>query len=51
MPAVHSADAVVIVTNHKIYNYQAIVDAAKFVFDTRNATRNVAKDSEKVVRL
>jgi len=51
MQAVKDSDAVVIVTNHKEYDYKAIVDAAKFVFDTRNATRKVAKDSDKVVRL
>jgi UDP-N-acetyl-D-glucosamine dehydrogenase len=51
MQAVKDSDAVVIVTNHSEYDYKAIVDAAKFVFDTRNATRKAAKDSDKVVRL
>ena len=51
MKSVQEADAVVIVTNHKVYDYKAIVDAAKFVFDSRNATRKVARNSEKVVRL
>ncbi len=51
MQAVRDADVVVIVTNHKTYDYKAIVDAAKFVFDTRNATVKDAKNSEKVVRL
>jgi UDP-N-acetyl-D-glucosamine dehydrogenase len=51
MKSVREADAVVIVTNHKEYDYKAIVDSAKFVFDTRNATSKVAKNSEKVVRL
>jgi len=51
MQAVKDSDAVVIVTNHKEYDYKAIVESAKFVFDTRNATRKVAKDSDKVVRL
>jgi UDP-N-acetyl-D-glucosamine dehydrogenase len=51
MQAVQDADAVVIVTNHTDYDYKAIVDSAKFVFDTRNATRKFVKDSEKVVRL
>jgi UDP-N-acetyl-D-glucosamine dehydrogenase len=51
MKSVKDADAVVIITNHKAYDYQAIVDSAKFVFDSRNATRKVAKDNEKVVRL
>lgn len=51
MKAVKEADAVVIVTDHKAYDYAAIVKEAKFVFDSRNATRKLAKDSEKVVRL
>jgi len=51
MQAVREAEAVVIITDHKVYDYAAIVEAAKFVFDSRNATRKVVKDSEKVVRL
>ena len=51
MQAVKAADAVVIVTNHTEYDYKAIVESAKFVFDTRNATRKFVKYSEKVVRL
>jgi len=51
MNAVKDADAVVIITNHKEYDYQAIVESATFVFDSRNATRAVTKDSEKIVRL
>src|SRR5215207_2012299 len=51
MQAAKDADAVVIITNHKVYAYQAIVDASAFVFDSRNATRNVANSADKVVRL
>jgi UDP-N-acetyl-D-glucosamine dehydrogenase len=51
MKSVKEADAVVIITNHKEYDYEAIVNAAKFVFDSRNATRKVADIGEKVVRL
>ena len=51
MEAVQAADAVVIVTNHKVYDYAAIVAAAKFVFDSRNATRKFTQDGGKVVRL
>jgi UDP-N-acetyl-D-glucosamine dehydrogenase len=51
MKAVQEADAVVIVTDHKVYDYDAIVAAARFVFDSRNATREVARDSTKIVRL
>jgi len=51
MPAVRDADAVMIVTNHKAYDYEAIIKSAKFVFDSRNATGQLGKDSEKVERL
>src|SRR5688572_22595921 len=51
MKAVQEADAVVIITDHKVYDYIAIVDSAKFVFDSRNATREFVQDNEKVVRL
>jgi len=51
MKSVKEADAVVIVTNHKVYDYSAIIDSAKFVFDSRNATGKLGKNSDKVVRL
>lgn len=51
MKAVKESDAVVIVTNHKVYDFKLIVDSSTFVFDTRNATGKFAKENEKVVRL
>ena len=51
MASVRAADVVVIVTNHKVYDYKAILDAAAFIFDTRNALGRAGKESEKVVRL
>jgi len=51
MQAVKHADAVVIITNHKVYDYQAIVEKSAFVFDSRNATGAVVQGSDKVVRL
>jgi UDP-N-acetyl-D-glucosamine dehydrogenase len=51
MKSVREADAVVIVTNHKVYDYAAIVREAKFVFDSRNATGKAARGNPKVVRL
>jgi UDP-N-acetyl-D-glucosamine dehydrogenase len=51
LKAVRAADAVVIVTNHKVYDYAAIVAAAKFIFDTRNATGALAKDNARIERL
>ena len=51
MQGVESADAVVIVTNHKAYDYEAIVDKAKFIFDSRDALGKLAKGNPKVERL
>ncbi|HLW43124.1 MAG TPA: nucleotide sugar dehydrogenase, partial [Candidatus Acidoferrales bacterium] len=42
-------DAVVIATDHSSYDYGAVVDAAKLVIDTRNATRRVMRHREKIV--
>jgi UDP-N-acetyl-D-glucosamine dehydrogenase len=44
-----SADCVVIATNHSCYNWKWIVDKAKLIFDTRNATKGIV--SEKIYRL
>ncbi len=41
-------DAVVIVTDHSIYDYQTIVEQSQLVVDTRNATKGI--DSPKIVR-
>jgi UDP-N-acetyl-D-glucosamine dehydrogenase len=51
MQSVKAADAVVIITNHTVYDYRAIVESAAFVFDSRNATREVADGVQNVVRL
>lgn len=51
MKGAKEADAVVIVTNHTVYDYKAIVDVAKFVFDSRNALGKLAVDNPKVERL
>ncbi len=48
---VKEADVVVIVTDHKVYDYKAIVDAAEFIFDSRNALGKLAKGNPKVERL
>ncbi len=51
MPSVKSADAVVIITNHKVYDYNAILESAAFIFDSRNALGKLGKENPKVVRL
>ncbi len=45
------ADLVVILTNHSDYDYEWIVENAKAVFDTRNATKMVKKGRRKIERL
>ncbi len=49
--AVRSADCVVIITNHKVYDYDAILKEAKVIVDTRNALKLAGKKNPKVVRL
>jgi UDP-N-acetyl-D-glucosamine dehydrogenase len=44
-----SYDCVVIATDHSSYDYTAIVDAAKLIVDTRNATRRLMRHREKIV--
>jgi len=47
--ALASYDCVLIATDHTSYDYNAIVESAKLVVDSRNATRRVAKGREKIV--
>jgi UDP-N-acetyl-D-glucosamine dehydrogenase len=51
MAAVREADCIVIVTNHKTYDYPAILAEARFIFDSRNALGKMGESSPKVVRL
>jgi UDP-N-acetyl-D-glucosamine dehydrogenase len=41
-------DAVVIATDHSAYDYGAVVESAKLVVDTRNATRRVIRHRERI---
>lgn len=43
------ADCVVIITDHKAFDYKGLVDSAKLIVDTRNALKGFR--SEKIVRL
>lgn len=45
------ADAVVILTNHTDIDYSRVVEQAKLVVDTRNATKNVTANRERIVLL
>jgi UDP-N-acetyl-D-glucosamine dehydrogenase len=51
MEAVRQADCVVIITNHALYDYKAILKEAKFIFDSRNALGKQGKNNPKVARL
>lgn len=44
-------DCILIVTDHRSYDYSWIVSESALVVDTRNATANVRKDRDKVVLL
>ncbi|MGA2266262.1 MAG: nucleotide sugar dehydrogenase [Phycisphaerae bacterium] len=43
-------DAVIISTDHSSYDYQSIVDRARLVIDTRNATAGVKRGKGKIVK-
>jgi UDP-N-acetyl-D-glucosamine dehydrogenase len=44
------ADAVLIATDHSAFDWNLVVEASGLVIDTRNATRSVVRDREKIVR-
>ena len=45
------ADCVLIVTDHTGIDYKRVVELAKVVVDTRNATRSVLQHRDKIVKL
>lgn len=51
MAEVSTSDAVVIITNHKVYDFPAILNDAQLIVDTRNALGDQGKLSPKVTRL
>ena len=48
---IDESDIVVITTGHTVYDYEEIVERAKVVYDTRNATKNVVNNREKIHKL
>jgi UDP-N-acetyl-D-glucosamine dehydrogenase len=44
-----NTDASLILTDHDAFDYNRIVRLSKTVFDTRNATKNVSIDREKII--
>lgn len=49
--ALDQADIVIITTNHSNVDYEYVVKNAKVVYDTRNATKNVKNNREKIFKL
>ncbi|MGI0129956.1 MAG: nucleotide sugar dehydrogenase, partial [Thermoplasmata archaeon] len=48
--ALQGYDAVVISTDHSSYDYHFIVENARLIVDSRNATKDVREHREKIVR-
>ena len=48
---INESDIVIITTNHSCYDYESIVSRAKVIYDTRNATKNVVNNREKIYKL
>jgi UDP-N-acetyl-D-glucosamine dehydrogenase len=49
--AVEKADCVAIITNHSKVDYNLVFEKAQLIFDARNALKDIAKKSPKVVKL
>jgi UDP-N-acetyl-D-glucosamine dehydrogenase len=49
LPAIESADCVVIITDHSSFDYATLVARSKLIVDTRNALRSFRSD--KIIRL
>jgi UDP-N-acetyl-D-glucosamine dehydrogenase len=47
--ALASYECVIIATDHSSYDYEAIVESAKLVVDTRNVTRRIVRNRGKIV--
>lgn len=44
-----NTDAVIVVTDHRIYDFEQIVKHAPLIIDTRNATRGIIEGREKII--
>jgi len=49
--ALASADCVLIITDHSNIDYQWVVEKARVVVDTRNATRNVTSHRDRIIKI
>jgi UDP-N-acetyl-D-glucosamine dehydrogenase len=51
-PRIHGKfDCTIIITDHSLFDYEAVVNEGQLVVDTRNATRHVQRDRAKIIRL
>jgi UDP-N-acetyl-D-glucosamine dehydrogenase len=48
---IDDSDIVIITTDHSCYDYETIVDRSKIVYDTRNATKDVKNNRDKIHKL
>lgn len=48
---IENVDIVIITTDHSCYDYELMVDRAKLLYDTRNATKNVKNNRDKINKL
>ena len=46
-----NTDLAIISTDHSIYNWEYITNNLKYIFDTRNALRNIKKSKAKIFKL
>jgi len=51
LASAREADCVVIITNHSVYDYPALLNSASMIVDTRNALGSAGRENPKVVRL
>jgi len=51
LAAAEKADCAVIITNHKVYDYDALLEKAQLIVDTRNALGKAGRSSSKVFGL
>jgi UDP-N-acetyl-D-glucosamine dehydrogenase len=49
--ALKTSDLVVVLTDHPNVDYERVVRVGPRVFDTRNATKDVGVDREKITKL
>jgi UDP-N-acetyl-D-glucosamine dehydrogenase len=51
METIRAADAVVVITDHKEFDYPMIVQTADLIVDARNATRGLSAPDSRLIRL